>query len=123
LGYRDAGGSLDWGGSDPAPPEGTTLYFESGSHVQDATYHSELRARSFSSSGSALVFGLRFSNFGHMIGLTPWGEPRDDVVAAIAELATERGYMFIPAEILRTEYPNREHTGYGTWWDRFFDYT
>ena len=65
---------------------------ETGSHIQDASFHSQI-----------LLPGglLRFSNFGRMIAVTPDNEILADVLAGIRELAAGRGYTIVPTPTWR----------------------
>lgn len=88
---------------------------ETGSRIQDASFHSQI-----------LLPGglLRFSDFGRMIAVTPDSEVPEDVMAAIRELAAGRGYTLVPTADLEAPYPRADGTRLGirTWWIRFFDY-
>lgn len=94
---------------------GRRFEVETGSRIQDASFHSEI----------VLPGGrLRFSNFGRMIAVTPDSEIPEDVMAAIRELAAGRGYTLVPTADLETPYPRGDGTQLGirTWWIRYFDY-
>jgi len=88
---------------------------ETGSHIQDASFHSQI----------VLPGGLlRFSNFGRMVAFTPDSEVPEEVRLVIVQLATARGYTLIPTADLERPYPGGGGTRFtiGTWWIRYFDY-
>ena len=93
----------------------TPATLETGSSVQDASFHSELRLQGGS---------LRFSSFGEMIAFTPDHSVPAEVVESVRELAGRHGYRLIPTEILEEPYTGKNPgvTGIRTWWIRFFDY-
>ncbi len=94
---------------------GETLTFETGVHIQDASFHSQL----FLGTGA-----LRFSAFGRMIAFTPDIELPDETLEQVTRLAAERGYVLIPTEVLETDYLGAHPgvTGIETWWIRYFDW-
>jgi hypothetical protein len=88
---------------------------ETGSRVQDASFHSQI----------SLPGGLlRFSNFGRMMAFAPDSEVPEDVLAAVRELAATHRYLLVPSAELEKPYPPGDGTrfGIGAWWIRYFDY-
>ena len=89
-----------------------TFEQETGSGIQDASFHSQL----------TLPGGvLRFSNFGKMIAFTPDSEVPEFLRSVVEQLATERGYTLVPTVHLEKPYP-RARFGIETWWVRYFDF-
>ena len=88
---------------------------ETGSHIQDASFHSEV----YINTG-----WLRFSNFGNMVSITPDHEVDSATVTTILRLCQEMGYTFIPTEFTELPYTgtNPGVTGIRNWWIRYFDY-
>jgi hypothetical protein len=91
------------------------LESETGTHIQDASFHSQI----YLGTGA-----LRFSAFGRMLAYTPDMEVEDDIREQVERLAAERGYILIPTDILETDYSGAHPgvDGIRTWWIRYFDW-
>jgi hypothetical protein len=94
---------------------GTPHATETGSHIQDASFHSQINL------GTGWI---RFSNFGDMVSITPDREIDYATVAIIQRLCDEEGYVFIPTEFTESPYTgaNPGVTGIRDWWIRYFDW-
>jgi hypothetical protein len=91
------------------------IKFESGSHIQDASFHSQI------------LFGqdsLRFSSFGRFAAFSPDAELPEEDCQIIKGLLEKRGYVLVPTRLLETKYTGKNPgvTGIRTWWIRFFDW-
>ena len=94
---------------------GNKLKVETGSNIQDASFHSEVLL------GNTC---LRFSNFGNMIAVSDDKAIPPVTLETVVELAQQNGYIFIPTELLEEEYDgdNPGVTGIRDWWIRYFDW-
>ena len=94
---------------------GQRLPVETGAHIQDASFHSQI---------GLLGGALRFSNFGRMIAFTPDAEIAEEMARTVRQLAATHGYVLVPTSDLETLYPREEglRLGIRTWWIRYFDY-
>ena len=94
---------------------GKELDVETESHIQDASFHSQV-----------LLHGvyLRFSNFGDMMATTDDDSVAPSTLDVIKELAATHGYVFIPHDLLEEVYTgaNPGVTGIIDWWTRYFDW-
>ena len=94
---------------------GSAHDIETGSQIQDASFHSQI----------ALGSGwLRFSNFGDMVSITPDYELDDATLALVSSLCHEKGYCFVPTAFGELPYDgtNPGVTGIRDWWIRYFDW-
>lgn len=94
---------------------GKTLKTETESHIQDASFHSQV-----------YIDGayLRFSNFGNMVATTDDESIAPATLGNLKELLVKHGYVFVPHEMLEEEYTgdNPGVTGIRDWWIRYFDW-
>ena len=100
------------------------LTFETGSHIQDASYHSMIKL-----SGGLLkkhedYAQIRFSNFGKMFSFVNEDCIKERVQIDILQHLVTLGYHYIPEEILHNQYTGKNPgvTGISTWWVRYFDW-
>jgi len=93
---------------------------ETGSCIQDASFHSQL----IFSVGLAKFHSLRFSNFGSFITINDGEDLPEEMLATTLQLADEFGYTYIPYRYLDADYTgsNPGVTGIDSWWIRYFDY-
>ena len=100
---------------DLEPRLGGKLEYETDSHIQDASFHSQV-----------MVDGacLRFSNFGNMIATTDDDSITASTLDIIKSLAALHGYIFIPSDLLNEVYTgtNPGVTGIRDWAIRYFDW-
>ncbi|MFO0796667.1 MAG: hypothetical protein U0804_04265 [Gemmataceae bacterium] len=93
---------------------------ETGSYIQDASFHSQ--------ASLPLPDGrqatIRFSNFGDMVTVDNNDLVPEPVMAVVLELFIRHGYTYIPAAVLDADYTgsNPGVTGIQTWWIRYFDW-
>jgi hypothetical protein len=94
---------------------GKTLDIETESHIQDASFHSQV-----------LLDGayLRFSNFGDMAATADDEAIAADVLNNVKELLVKHGYVFVPHNLLEEDYTGKNPgvTGIRDWWIRYFDW-
>lgn len=94
---------------------GEKLQVETESHVQDASFHSQV-----------LIGGahLRFSNFGDMVATTDDKSIAPATLDIIKNLLAAHGYVFVPHDLLEEDYTgdNPGVTGIRDWWIRYFDW-
>ncbi len=100
------------------------LDFETGSSIQDASYHSMIKI-----SGELLkkpedYAQVRFSNFGKMISFVNEIGIRESIQINIVQHLQNLGYIYIPEKVLKEQYTgnNSGVTGIDTWWVRYFDW-
>jgi hypothetical protein len=101
--------------SELASRVGRKFEFETGSRIQDASFHSQV----------VLPGGLlRFSNFGRMIAFTPDCDVPEEIRSVVEQLAVKRDYTLVPTADLEKPYPRGGGTRFtiATWWIRYFDY-
>src|SRR5687768_6570902 len=96
------------------------LTIETESHIQDASFHSQIMVP-VRDGESVLV---RFSNFGDMATFAEEVAIPDDLRQALLELFEKHGYVYVPAHVLETPYSggNPGVTGIRDWWIRYFDW-
>jgi len=96
------------------------LRTETGSDIQDASFHSQIYLPT-SNDWHAL---LRFSNFGEMATVTEDEPAPPATLAAVIELLAKHGYVYIPVEMLHRPYDGKNLgvTGIDSWWIRYFDW-
>lgn len=87
---------------------------ETGAHIQDASFHSQVDL-----GGD----WLRFSAFGEMVTVRDTELVDPTTLDTVRRLCVERGYVFIPPEFTKLPYTgnNRGVTGIRDWWIRYFD--
>ena len=99
---------------------GAAVPSETGTHIQDASFHSQ----AFLPLPGGRRGLIRFSNFGDMATVGD-GEPvPEQVMCVVLELLARHGYTYIPADVLDADYtgPNPGVTGIPSWWIRYFDW-
>lgn len=96
------------------------LKSESGSYIQDASFHSQIYVP-LDSGRNTLI---RFSNFGDMAAVSEDGPVPKEMMRGIIELLEKHGYVYIPARVLDQPYTgaNPGVTGIRNWWIRYFDW-
>ena len=99
---------------------GTHFKTETGNHIQDASFHSQI----YFSVGLARFYLIRFSNFGDMVAINDDLEIPVEVLSRVKKLFVEHKYSFISCEELETSYTgaNPGVTGIDSWWTRYFDW-
>jgi hypothetical protein len=110
---------------------GIALKLETGSYIQDASFHSQIYVP-IENERYAMI---RFSNFGDMVsvGTCYFGEMAPDVgdkpippalLKAIVAVLEKEGYVYVPAEVLTQPYTGKNPgvTGIRDWWIRYFDW-
>jgi hypothetical protein len=97
-----------------------TLKSESGSYIQDASFHSQI----YVPLDSERYTLIRFSNFGNMATVSEDEPVSEELMRAIVELLEKHGYVYVPAAVLDQPYTgeNPGVTGIRTWWIRYFDW-
>jgi hypothetical protein len=93
--------------------------FEHGSEIQDASFHGKII---FKMKNSNISFQLRVSNFGKLVTILNLCQALSEEQEVIKSLLADRGYHFLPEEILSENYDGRLDRLKGTWFKRFFDY-
>ena len=93
---------------------------ETGTCIQDASFHSQL----IFPVGLDRFHALRFSNFGSFVTINDDEGVPDEMLAKINRLAEEFRYTYIPYRFLDADYTgaNPGVTGIDSWWVRYFDY-
>ena len=100
------------------------LECETGSNIQDASYHSQI----FLGEGTLKLEGeyalVRFSNFGKLIAFVNEDSIIESVKIDIIQNLNELGYTHIPEHVLYQPYTgkNKGVTGIDSWWVRYFDF-
>ena len=110
---------------------GSPLRSETGSAIQDASFHSQI----FASVGDDRYAMIRFSNFGDMVsvGTCYFGEMAPDdadepipptMLKTIVAVLEKEGYVYVPPEVLMQRYTGKNPgvTGIRDWWIRYFDW-
>jgi len=99
---------------------GTHLKAETGSDIQDASFHSQI----YFSVGLERFHLIRFSNFGDMVAVNDDSEMPDEILERIKKLLTQHKYNFVPCSHLDVPYTgsNPGVTGIDSWWIRYFDW-
>jgi hypothetical protein len=99
---------------------GVSLRAETGVHIQDASFHSQVFLP-LPGDGHALI---RFSNFGYMATVSDDDPVPEPTMDAVVGLLAKHGYVYVPAGVLAQPYSgsNPGVTGIDTWWMRYFDW-
>lgn len=99
---------------------GEQIPYETGSYIQDASFHSQAYLP-LPVEGHALI---RFSNFGEMVAIDNEDLVPDATLKSVQNLIASRGYIFVPASVLDEPYTGRNPgvTGISHWWVRYFDW-
>ena len=106
-----------------------SLCYETGTRIQDASFHGEILLPQVLQTAEALAkdscVSLRTSNFGHLAMLYDDDtEIRPASHAIIIETLEDMGYTFVPSRVLDQPYSGQNHgvDGFSTWGRRYFDY-
>ena len=101
-------------------PLGLPLNSETRSHIQDASFHSQIYVR-LDAERNALS---RFSNFGDLATVSEDEPIPEEILKTIVGLLEKHGYIYVPASILDQPYTGKNPgvTGIRNWWIRFFDW-
>lgn len=93
---------------------------ETGSAIQDASFHSQI----FIPLGDGHNALLRFSNFGAMATIGPDEPAPTELLETVVELLEKHAYDYVPASVLEQPYTgaNPGVTGIRSWWIRYFDW-
>jgi len=93
---------------------------ETGVHIQDASFHSQMFLP-LPGDRHALI---RFSNFGDMATVSDDEPVPEPTMAVVRELLARHGHVYVPAAVLAQPYTgsNPGVTGIDTWWIRYFDW-
>ena len=93
-----------------------SLSIETGSYIQDASYHSLIR---FDYNNQ-----LRFSNFGEMVTIFEEVPIDKKLYSIIQNLITEFRYTYIPEDYIYSNYDAKSLgvSDFKDWSDRFFDW-
>lgn len=106
-----------------------TLLYETGEHIQDASFHGQiLLPRSLLTEPARRMdyhLRLRTSNFGQLVTVYD-----DDMLARPQVLSTmlivleEQGYLYVPTAVLIEPYTGKNPgvVGFRTWGRRYFDW-
>jgi hypothetical protein len=110
---------------------GIPVKSETGSAIQDASFHSQV----FVPVGDERYAMVRFSNFGDMVsvGTCYFGAMAPDdadepippaLLNAIVEMLEKEGYVYVPPDVLMQPYTGKNPgvTGIRDWWIRYFDW-
>lgn len=99
---------------------GHQLNTESGSHIQDASFHSQI----YLPLNDEWRAVMRFSNFGDMVAISDDESVPAQSMKLILDLLTKHGYVYVPSSVLEESYPgtNPGVTGIRDWWIRYFDW-
>ena len=99
---------------------GVPLRSETGSLIQDASFHSQI----FLPLGEGRHAVIRFSNFGDMATLSEDEPVPPELLKAVVGLLERHGYVYVPASVLAQPYTGRNTgvTGIRDWWIRYFDW-
>jgi hypothetical protein len=105
---------------------GTPLHAESGSQIQDASFLGQIALACTPLVKDPTMPGpvmLRVSNWGEMATVSDEEALNADGLAQITDLLAQRGYVYIPPQILALPYDGKLPTkGAISWWLRFFDW-
>jgi hypothetical protein len=96
------------------------IEIETESHIQDASFHSQIR---IPVRDDEFVL-VRFSNFGDMATFAEEVAVPDQLRQALLRMFEKHGYIYVPAEVLEQPYSgsNPGVTGIRDWWIRYFDW-
>jgi hypothetical protein len=100
------------------------LDFETGSHIQDASYHSMIKISGQLLKNPEDYAQVRFSNFGKMISFVNENCIKENIQIDIVQHLITLGYAYIPEKVLEEQYTGKNPgvSGIYTWWVRFFDW-
>ncbi|MES2823475.1 MAG: hypothetical protein V4732_07730 [Pseudomonadota bacterium] len=100
------------------------LNFETGSQIQDASYHSCIHLDVELLKSSEKQSQLRFSNFGNMISFVNENSIKESIKIDIIQHLQNIGYVYIPEAVLEEQYTGKNPgvSGIETWWVRYFEW-
>jgi hypothetical protein len=100
------------------------LEFETGSYIQDTSYHSMIKISSLFLKNPEEYSQVRFSNFGKMISFVNENVIKENIQINIVQHLQNLGYIYIPEKVLKEQYTgnNPGVSGIYTWWVRYFDW-
>lgn len=96
---------------------GQHLELETGSLIQDASFHSQILI-------PIPQPGIRFSNFGDMVSVWDEKSVSPELLQTIRNLCDQLGYVYVPEDILKQPYTgsNPGVSGIPDWWTRYFNW-
>lgn len=99
---------------------GVPLKSETGSLIQDASFHSQI----FLPLREERYALIRFSNFGDMATVSADEPVPAALLETVIELLGKHGYVYVPSRVLDRPYKGKNPgvTGISTWWIRYFDW-
>ena len=102
---------------------GRKLIAETGSLIQDASFHSQIHIE-LSDHDSTFI---RFSNFGNLVTAYAVSDEESvpgDLLTKITQLLHDHSYLYVPYEVLNQPYPVQAgiKIGIRDWFYRYFDY-
>jgi hypothetical protein len=106
-----------------------TLFYETGTGIQDASFHGQILLPHSLLTEDALredsLIRLRTSNFGRLA--TAYDDDalvRPDALSTIISVLEEQGYTYVPTVVLNEPYPGKNPgvCGFRTWGMRYFDW-
>jgi hypothetical protein len=104
----------------------TPLRAESGRQIQDASFLGQISLACTPLVKDPTMPGpviLRVSNWGEMATVSDEEALTADGLAQIKDLLAQRGYVYVPPQILALPYDGKLPTkGAVSWWLRFFDW-
>ena len=100
------------------------LKFETGSHIQDASYHSRILLDIEFLKSSKEHSQVRFSNFGNMVSFVNEDLIKENIKIDIVQHLLNLGYVYVPEKVLEEQYTgnNPGVAGIDTWWVRYFEW-
>lgn len=99
---------------------GRPLENESGSYIQDASFHSQI----YLPLGMERFGLIRFSNFGDMVTVSEEEPVPKELMEKITDLLMKHDYVYVPSSVLIERYTGKNPgvTGIKNWWTRYFDW-
>ena len=99
---------------------GTIYLAETGSAIQDASFHSQIVLQM----AEGRFVTIRFSNFGNMATVSDEDLMPEPMMRTVQDLFLRHGYVYVPATVLNAPYTgsNPGVTGIETWRTRYFDW-
>jgi hypothetical protein len=99
---------------------GATWETETGAHIQDASFHSQI----YVPRPEGGAWPLRFSHFGGLAAIHQDDEVPGALLAPLVTLLERHAYVYVPFRLLDRPYPRADlvQAGIRDWWIRFFDY-
>ncbi|REK10777.1 MAG: hypothetical protein DWQ37_15140 [Planctomycetota bacterium] len=99
---------------------GQALKTESGSCIQDASFHSQIYLPLDKQRFALIVF----SNFGDMVTFSEDEPIPVDLKETVMNLLKRHEYVYVPSSVLERPYTGKNPgvTGIRDWWTRYFDW-